>query len=443
MSEPASAAPLRFADVLGIAVPMTLGYLTTPLVGLVSTAVVGRLGDPVAIGGVALGAIVCDLVFSIFYFLRAGTTGLTAQAQGRRDGIERRAVLARAVLIAVVCGAAIVVLRGPIVAFGLAVVGGDEAVQAATRDYAGMRLLAAPLILANQAIFGWYLGQGRAAIGLMLQIVLNAANIALSLLFVLGWGEGVAGVAKASVAAEGIALILALVLLSIGERAGLWPDRRRILDLAALSGMAAINRDIMIRTFVLIAAFAFFARQGASQGAVILAANAILEKLFLFISYFLDGFAAAAETFVGRAVGARDRPAFDRAVSLTTRGGFVLAAVASAGLALAGGGVIDWMTTSPEVRDEALRYLPWAVATPIAGVLAFQMDGVFIGATWTRDMARMMVASLVVYLALWAVLFPLLANHGLWAAFLAFLGMRGISLSLLVPRRARATFAHP
>jgi len=442
VSEAPASAPLRLADVLAIAVPMTLGYLTTPLVGLVATAVVGRLGDPVAIGGVALGAIVCDLVFSIFYFLRAGTTALTAQAHGRGDAIERRAVLARAGLLALVAGLAIVLLRGPIVGFGVAVVGGEDAVRAATRDYAEIRLLAAPLILANQAIFGWYLGQGRAMVGLLLQLVLNTANIVLAILFVSSWGEGVAGVAKASLVAEAIALAVA-VALSAARASGPWPERRRILDLAALSGLAAINRDIMIRTAVLIAAFAFFARQGAGQGAAILAANAVLEKLFLFVSYFLDGFAAAAETFVGRAVGARDRAAFDRAVSLTTRGGFALAAFASVVLALAGGTAIDWMTTSVEVREEALRFLPWAVATPLAGVLAFEMDGVFIGATWTRDMARMMVASLVVYLALWAVLFPLFGNHGLWAAFLAFLGMRGLSLSMLVPRRAKASFARP
>ena len=434
----APSAPIGHRDVLTIAVPMTLGYLTTPLVGLVATAVVGRLGDPVPIGGVALGSIVCDLVFTTFNFLRSGTTGLTAQAVGRGDGVEQRAVLLRALVFALVGSLVVTALARPILALGLAFLGGSDAVQAATRAYVEVRLWAAPLTLANYAVFGWFLGRGRAAVGLLLQTLLNAVNIALAVLLVVEAGRGVAGLALAGVVAEAVALAAGLGLVALGSRGARWPDLRRVFDRAAFAAMAGVNRDIMIRSFVLLAAFAFFSRQSAAQGDVVLAANAILEKFFLLTSYFLDGLAAAAETFVGRAVGARDRPAFDRAVGLTTRWAFALAALAGLACLLTGGTVIGWMTTAPAVTEAARHWLPWAAATPLVGVLAFQMDGVFIGATWSRDMARMMVASLVVFLALWALLFPSLGNDGLWLAFLGFLGARGLGLWAVMSRRAAA-----
>lgn len=433
--------PIGVGDVLRIAGPMTLGYLTTPLVGLVATGVVGRLGDTVAVGGVALGSVVFDLVFAAFSFLRAGTTGLTAQAHGRDATEEMRAVLLRALLVAGAAGLVLLVLTRPIVAIGTTLVGGEPAVREATAAYVGTRLLAAPAILANYAVFGWFLGQGRAGIGLLLQTTLNLINVGAALLFAFVLGEGIVGVAKASVLAEVATFGLALLLLLPETRRAPWPDRRRVFDLAAFRAVAVVNRDLMIRTFVLIAAFAFFSRQSANQGAVILAANAILEKFFLTASFFLDGFAAAAETFVGRAVGARDRAAFDRAVGLTTRLAFGSAAIAAIALLLFGPAMVAAMTIRGEVIETAGHYLAWVAVTPLAGVLAFQMDGVFIGATWTRDMARMMVLSLAVYLALWAALFPLFANHGLWAAFVVFLGIRGLTLARRVKTRAKETFA--
>ncbi|MCE1234759.1 MAG: MATE family efflux transporter [Hyphomicrobiales bacterium] len=436
----ASRRPIGVADALRIAGPMTFGYLTTPLVGLVATGVVGRTGDAVAVGGVALGSVVFDLTFAAFAFLRAGTTGLAAQAHGRGDPLETQAVLWRALLVAGLCGAALVAFAGPIVDLGLAIVGGEPQVREATRAYVSIRLLAAPLILANYAIFGWCLGLGRAGLGLALQTVLNLTNVAAALALVSARGAGVVGVAEASVLAEAVAFVAAVLLLGREIARAPRPSLAHLLRRDAFRAVAAVNRDLMIRTFVLIAAFAFFSRQSAAQGAVLLAANAILEKFFLTAAYFIDGFAAAAETFVGRAVGARDRAAFDRAVSLTTKASAVSAALAALVLALAGPALIAAMTTSAEVIAAATTFLPWAVATPLFGFLAFQMDGVFIGATWTREMAAMMVASLVVYLGLWAALFPLFGNHGLWLAFEIFLGVRGLTLALLVKRRATAVF---
>ncbi|MEJ1157027.1 MATE family efflux transporter [Prosthecomicrobium sp. N25] len=441
MQDPSPIRPPGHRDVLAIAIPMTLGYMTTPLVGLVDMGVVGRLGDPALIGGVAVGSVICDVVFTTFNFLRSGTTGLTAQAVGRGDRAEIDAALLRALVLAAATGL-VTMLAAPLaVSAGTRVFGGSAAVQEAMSTYVLIRLLGAPLVLTNFAIFGWLLGLGRAGAGLLLQTILNGVNMAAAVALVIGAGWGVAGAAVAAVLADAVALAAGLILVGAIRRPRRpWPERRAVFERQALTAMLAMNRDIMIRSFVLLAAFAFFTRQSAAQGDVVLAANAILEKFFLFGGYFLDGFAAAAETFVGRAVGARRRAVYDRAIALTTMWGFVLALAVATGLYTAGPGLVALMTTSEPVRATALAYLVWAALTPLAGVLAFQMDGVFIGATWSRDMRNMMLLSLLVYLAAWALLTPAFGNDGLWVALLVFLGCRGLSLGWISLRRARETF---
>jgi MATE family multidrug resistance protein len=219
------------------------------------------------------------------------------------------------------------------------------------------------------------------------------------------------------------------------------PHRGVILDRGALLKMIAVNRDIMIRSFALLFAFAFFTSRSAAHGDVVLAANQILMTLFFVGSFFLDGMATAAEQFAGRAVGASYRPAFDRSLKLTVGWGFAIAIVVSLVFWAAGPVIIDTMTTNAAVRATARLYLPFAAATPLIGTLAFQMDGVFIGATWSADMRNMMLLSLALYIAVWWLLTPLLGVSGLWIALLVFLGVRG--LSLLWRTRAKAAMAFP
>lgn len=428
-------------SVLAIAVPMTLAFLSTPLLGVVDTAVIGRLGDAALVGGIAIGGVIFDLVFTTFNFLRSGTTGLTAQALGADDQSEIRATFLRALVIALVAGLAVVLLQSPFLDIGLAFMGGSDDVQSATRRYFEVRVYSAPFLLANYAILGWFLGLGRAGTGLFLQLFLNSLNIGLSILFVMKLGWSIEGVAAATVLSEAAACLLGLLLVLRASKGGAWPALAVVFERRLLLRMMAVNRDIMIRSFSLLFAFAFFTARSADQGDVTLAANAILEKFFLVGGYFLDGLATAAEQLAGRAVGARHRPAFDRAVKLTTIWAFALAAGLAAFYLATGGWLIDIMTVSPEVRDLARVYLIWAALTPLFGVLAFEMDGVFIGATWSRDMRNMMLLSLAIYIASYYTLFPLLQNHGLWLALEIFLSARGISLALTCRLRANQTFA--
>ena len=427
-------------SVLMIAVPMTLAYLSTPILGLVDTAVIGQLGDAALIGGIALGGVLFDLVFTTFNFLRSGTTGLTAQAVGSGNTLQEHAVFFRASLLAIGLGLAVVILRAPILEGGLIAMGGSASVQSATRDYFMVRALSAPFALMNYAILGWFIGRGQAGTGLVLQTILNGLNIALSVLFVIGFAWGITGVAAATVTSEIAAGLIGSALVARAMRGRPLPTLAQILEKAEFRRMIAVNRDIMIRSFTLLFAFAFFTSRSAVQGDTILAANAILQKFFLIGGYFLDGFATAAEQLCGRAIGARYRPAFDRAVRLTLVWGFVLAGLAAAVFWGAGDAIIAFITTAEDVRRIAGDYLLWAALTPVFGVLAFQMDGIFIGATWSRDMRNMMLLSLALYLAAYYVLFPLLGNHGLWLSLEIFLGIRGISLSYICRIRAAETF---
>lgn len=428
------------ALVLSIAVPMMLAHLSTPLLGLTDTAVIGRLGDPALLGGIAVGAIIFDLVFTTFNFLRIGTIGLTAQAFGADDATEQRAVLWRALIIACLLGVLAMLLQVPILAISLWVMGASEAVSAATTVYFDIRILSAPLTLINYVILGWFLGIGRAGVALGLQTLLNGLNIALTIYLVLGLDWGIAGAAWATVVAEGVTVIVGLAFCWAALKGHVSVPRAIVLDRVQLLRMFAVNRDIMIRSFCLVAAFGLFTSAGARQGDLVLAANAILFNFFFVASYFLDGFASAAEQLTGRAVGARYRPAFERAVKLNIGWGFAVALPASLVMYLFGTLLIDLITTSPEVRETARLYLIWAALTPLAGVLAFQFDGIFIGATWSEDMRNMMLISLAAFIVVWQTLQPILGNHGVWIALLVFLGMRGITLYWRYRVRLERTF---
>ncbi len=437
------AAPISFSvtnrSVLAIAIPMTFAYLTTPLLGLVDTAVVGQLGDAALLGGLAAGALVFDVVFSTFNFLRSGTTGLVAQAFGRGDTAEEQAVFWRSLAIAILSGL-VLALAAPLVSMlGQRFIAAEPSVGAALDLYVRIRMLAAPFTLANYAILGYLLGRGEGSLGLMFQLLLNGINIVLSIILGLELGWGVAGVAWGAVAGETVAALVGLVLVSRRFAAGPRISRQRLLDISPFLHMLSLNRDIMIRSFSLLAAFALFTRQGAQFGTLTLAANAVLMNFFMVSGFFLDGFATAAEQLAGRAIGARDGFAFRRAVKLTSIWGFALAGFAALATLAGGDRLIAVITTAPDVRAAAGDYLGWVAFTALSGVLAFQMDGVFIGATWSRDMRNMMLLSLACFVAAMAALTPF-GNHGLWAALHVFLLVRGFSLLLVLRRRLRISF---
>jgi len=426
--------------VLGIAIPMTLGFLTTPLLGLTDTAVVGQLGKAEALAGLAIGAILFDLIYGSLSFFRTSTTGLVAQAFGRGDRREQQAVFWRAFLSAIGLGVIMLSLSPLILRFAPDLMTSDPAVAGVTRQYFGIRVLTSPATFANFAILGFVLGRGQGMLGLTLQIILNGTNIVLAILFGLVLGWGVAGVAWATAAAEVTAVVIGLAIISRQFSAAYRPTREDIFDTAKLRQLFQLNADILIRSLILNGAFAVLTRVGSSFGAVTLAANAVLMNIFMLSAFFLDGLAGAAEQLAGRAVGAQYRPSFDRALKLTGLWSFVMAGAVGLFFIVFGQPIIELLTTSEDVRQAAYTYLGWAAVTGLTGALAFQMDGVFIGATWSREMRNMMLISFAGYCVGLAVLVPAMGNHGLWLSLNLFLLMRGFFLAAMVPRKARQSF---
>jgi multidrug resistance protein, MATE family len=428
--------------VLLLALPMTLSHVTTPLLGLVGATVIGRLGEAHLLGAVALGAVIFDFLFWSFGALRMATAGLTAQATGAGSSSEVDLTVARALAVALLVGAAMILGQSPIglVAFRLA--GASEAATEALRTYFFIRIWSAPFTLANYAVLGSVLGRGRTDVGLLLQVAINLVNIALTLVLVLGWHLGVAGVAAAAVIAEAAGLALGAAALA---RLGSHPwrvERRALLDRAAMRRTLAINGNLMVRSAALIAAFGAFTALSARSGDLVLAANAVLQNMFFIGGYFLDGFATAAETLCGQALGARNERGFRRAVRLSLLWSLGFGLVVSGVFLLTGNAFIDLVTTNADVRLVARDYLVFAALAPLIGAAAFAFDGIYAGATWTRTQRDLMLAALAAFgLALLALRGS--GNAGLWLAFLAFLGARAAGQALLYPHLAAATFRRP
>lgn len=437
----AAAERLTYGKVLAVSLPIILSNVTTPLLGVTSTAVVGQLGEAHLIGAVALGATIFTLLFWAFGFLRMGTTGLCAQADGAGNQPEVGAILARALLLACGAGLLLIGLQWPLEWVSVYFLNGSAAVEAETRHYFHIRIWSAPFALANYAFLGWFIGLGRTRTALYLQVLLNGANVILNVAFVTWLGWGVAGVAIGTLIAEILGAGLGIVIAGreLARRAA--PiDWGRAFDASGLARMLAVNSDLMIRTLCLLFAFTFFTAQAAKSGDIILAANAVLLQFLNISSYLLDGFAFATEVLTGRAIGAERQAHFRRAVHLSSVWAAAVSVAVSAIFILGGGAIIDAMAANPEVRETARLYLPWAIAAPVAGVACFQLDGIFIGATRTRDMRNMMILSLAVFLAAWAALTPAFGNHGLWASMIVFFIVRALSLGAYYPALERASF---
>ena len=423
------------ASIWSLAWPLILSNLTVPLVGAVSTGVIGHLDDPAYLGGVALGTLLFTYVYWAFGFLRMGTTGLASQAHGAEAVDEVRAVLARALILAAVFGGLLTLLRGPIGTAGLSLLEGSAAVQGHARDYFEIRVLAAAPALANIALLGWFLGLQNTRYGLIQQVVINGINILLSVALVFGAGMDVEGVAWAAVVGQTAGLAVALVLARrLLRRIGGRFEQDRIFSLTPIKAMIAVNRDIFIRTVCVLTGTAFFMDRSAALGEVALAANAVLMVFQTLSAYAMDGFAQATEAIVGKAIGAKDRLRLDSAVRAGTVCALAVAVVAAAIYALFGGLIIDLLTGIDSVRQEADAHLIWAILLPVASIWAFQLDGIFIGATRTAEMRNAMIASLIAFVAAGLPLVGLFGNDGLWGAYVAFMGARAVTLYLYYPR---------
>jgi MATE family multidrug resistance protein len=416
-----------------------LANLTTPLIGIVSTTAIGRLGDPALLGGVAMASVIFDCLFWLFGFLRFSATAFTAQSLGAGEVKELPAHFARGLVLAGISGAALIALQLPLATLVLSAMGGSLSVTSAARTYVAIRIWSAPFALGNYVVLGWLVGLARARLALFVQVVINLVSMAATALLVLVFDFGIAGAAMAAVIAEACGLLLGILIALRLLHGRLFVPAAMLFDGASLRRMLAVNRDIMIRTAALITAFLFFTAQGARAGDVTLAANSVLNNFLLVAAFFLDGLANAAQQLCGQAYGARDRDAFATATRLVLLWGFVFAIAVVVAVALFGPALIDLMSASPEVRRVARDFLVFVIVSPVLSVFAFAFDGVYIGATWARDMRNLMLGSLAIFLAAWLALRGF-GNAGLWGALLAFYAARGGLEALRYPTLLKATF---
>jgi len=414
-----------------IAAPMIISGISVPLLGLVDTAVMGHMDGSHYLAAVAAGAQLFSLLFISLNFLRMGTTGITAQAFGASDGDTVRHALAGPALIALLLAALAILLQAILREGGFALLGPGPLVGELGRQYFDIRIWSAPAVLLNFVIIGWLLGMQNARGPLALLLLVNLVNIVLDLYFVLGLGMGVRGVALASVIAEfcGLGLGLWLVRRTLRDWPGRW-QRGLLLAPAALRRLLDINGNLFLRTLALIMTFTFMTAQGARMGELILAVNALLMNFQLLLSFALDGVAHAAEALAGRAIGARNQAALRLIVRRTRNWSLLLALLFCLAYLGLGTLLIDSLTSIEAVRETAREYLPWLIILPLISVWSFFYDGVYVGATRTREMRSVMLASAVlVFLPAWY-LGQGLHNHGLWLAFTLFMAARGLGMHL-------------
>ncbi|MGV8864132.1 MAG: MATE family efflux transporter [Pseudomonas sp.] len=424
--------------VWALAGPMILSNISVPLVALVDSAVIGHLPHAHQLGAAAVGASLYTFLAWAMGFLRMGTTGFAAQAAGRSDGAALRQILLQGLLLSVLLALVLGLFALPFSQLALGLMQPSADLKQLTLDFFHTRLFGLPAALASYALVGWFLGTQNARAPLAILLTTNLVNIALNLWFVIGLEWGVVGSARASVLAEWTGALLGLALTQQALRAypgkvawavlALWQSWRPLL---------AVNRDIFIRSLALQSVFFLITVQGARLGDATVAANALLLNGLLLTAHALDGLAHAVEALCGHAIGAHDRAALRR--SLTVAAGWsLLASVAFAVVFMFAGHLfIQMQTDIPAVRETAFIYLPYLAALPLVAVWSYLLDGLFIGATRAREMRNAMVLS-VVLVAPMAWFAQGLGNHGLWLTFMVFMLLRGATLGILARRLNRS-----
>ena len=422
----------RDQQILHIALPAIITNITVPLLGLVDTAIVGHMGDARYIGAIAVGSMIFNLVYRVFGFLRMGTSGLTAQARGRRDMDEIRSLLVRSLTVAFVIALLILLLQWPLCEMMLWLIGPTGDVRPLAVTYYKIVVWGAPAMLGLYGLSGWFIGMQNTRLPMFISISQNVVNILASLMLVYGLGMKVEGVAWGTVIAQYVGFLAALMMLGHYYRHYI---AVAFCSLKEFIPFLQVNRDIFLRTLCLVGVNLYFTSAGARQGATVLAVNALLMQLYLLFSYFLDGFAYAGEALGGRFWGAQNRQAFREVVGRLFVWGAGVTVLFTTLYIVGGMPFLRLLTDEDSVVFAAQEYVWWAYLIPVAGVTAFVWDGIFIGITQTRGMLLSAAIASMVFLigVIW--LMPLMGNHGLWLSMLLYLIVRGLVQTVIYWQR--------
>ena len=414
--------------ILAISIPIILSNVTIPLLGVVDTAVIGQLGKVAPIGAVGIGALIISAIYWIFGFLRMGTTGLTAQAVGKKDNQEIIALLSRTLLIGITAGLVLILINDFIFWGSFKVSPASEEVENLAYSYMKIRIYSAPAAISIFGILGWLIAQERTRMVLLLQLWMNGSNILLDFLFVIGFNWGVEGVALATVFAEVSSFFLGIFICRSAFIGSAWRSFHLVLNKAKISKMAVVNFDILIRSMFLQAAFIIFMFLSSDINDDILAINQILLQFLSISAYALDGFAFSAEALIGQAFGAKSVKNLRKVSIFATFWAFLAAIVLTLCFYFGSDILIALMTSSEELRESSKIYVYWVIAAPILAAPAFILDGIFIGATRTKDMRNCMVISFGIYCLVVWLLYEPFGNQGLWAALMVMFIVRALTL---------------
>lgn len=416
----------RDQQILKIALPAIVTNITVPLLGLVDTAIVGHMGSAAYIGAIAVGSMIFNLIYWLFAFLRMGTSGMTAQARGRRDFSEVIRLLVRSMTVSLSIAFLLIMLQWPVRELMLWFIGPTADVRPLAVTYFNIVVWGAPAMLGLYALSGWFIGMQNTRIPMTISIMQNVVNIAASLLLVYGLGMKVEGVAWGTLIAQYAGLFVALAMLwRYNHR--LWQHKTSTsASPQPLTAFLKVNRDIFLRTLCLVAVNLYFTSAGARQGATILAVNTLLMQLYLLFSYVMDGFAFAGEALGGRYWGARSMEAYHDVVRRLFIWGAGVTVIFTAVYVFGGMSFLRLLTDEPGVVEASRSYVWWAWLIPVAGVAAFVWDGIFIGTTWTREMLLSSAIATLVFFAGVTGLANVMGNHGLWLAMILYLLTRGL-----------------
>ena len=415
----------RDRQILQIALPSIVSNITVPLLGMIDVAIVGHMGSPVYIGAVAVGSMIFNLVYWLFGFLRMGSSGLTAQALGRRDFTEVTRLLVRSVSIALGIALLLILFQVPLKWLVFWLIGPTSDVVPFASTYFNIVIWGAPASLTLFSLMGWYIGMQNTRFPMMISIMQNIVNILASLTLVYGLGMKIEGVAFGTVIAQYAGLLMAVGLLA-RNYSRLFRYFRKDRLFRKMGAFFAINRDIFLRTLCLVAVNLFFTAAGARQGAVILSVNTVLIQLYLFFSYFMDGFAYAGEALGGKAYGAHNITAFHETLRRLWMWMLIVTLAYTLLYMVGGSWIVALLTDEAQVIETSRKYILWAWLIPAAGCVAFIWDGIFIGITATRGMLVSSFVSALVFFAVYLMSEKSLGNHGLWLAQIVYLAMRGI-----------------
>lgn len=429
---------IRDRQILQIALPSIVSNITVPLLGMIDVAIVGHMGSPVYIGAVAVGSMIFNLVYWLFGFLRMGSSGMTSQALGRRDFREVTRILVRSMVIALGIALLLIVLQIPMKWLMFWLISPTSDVVPFATTYYYIVIWGAPAMMGLYGLLGWYIGMQNTRIPMFISIMQNVVNILASLTLVYGFGMKIEGVALGTVIAQYAGFIVALGLLIYHYgRLRKYLVWQGTFVREAMGRFFHVNRDIFLRTLCLVAVNLYFTSAGARSGAVILSVNTVMMQLYLFFSYFMDGFAYAGEALGGRTYGARNRVAFHETLRHLAFWAVGVTLLYTLVYLLGGRWIVSLLTDEPQVILTADDYLFWAWLVPAAGAAAFIWDGIFIGITATRGMLVSSFVSSLVFFAVYLLTASALGNHGLWLAMIVYLASRGVLQTLWFFRRCR------